>query len=250
MTSYKGFSSFALLAAMTAVLLTGCGAGDNSSTANTADQSQTIAEAGNTSDYSGKTIIGKVTKVDDNEITVSVGGGPGGGRGDKGEKPELNKNSDNTKNNNNDGSSDDNASSEDTDDTSDKQTPPELPDNNNDSQTPPDNNSDNSDIPAPPDNNSDGKNSSDKKNGNQKRENKTVTITIDNESVLQDIELSDITEGSRITVSFDDSGNVSSVAEASDKFGPGGKGERPNDNNAPNPPGKQNNNDSSEGNAM
>ena len=240
MTSYKGFSSFALLAAMTAVLLTGCGTGDNSSTANTANQSQTMAEAGNTSDYSGKTIIGKVTKVDDNEITVSVGGGPGGGRGDNGEKPELNKKSDNTKNNDNDDSSEDKASSEATDDTNDKQTPPELPDGDNT----------NSDRPAPPDNNSDDKNLSDKKNDNQKRENKTVTITIDNESVLQDIELSDITEGSRITVSFDDSGNVSSVAEASDKFGPGKKGERPNDNNAPNPPEKENDNGSSEGNEM
>ena len=124
---------------------------------------------------------------------------------------------------------------------------PASPDANSDEinrQAPPDMNSSNGDMPAPPDANSDDtnrqtppdlnnnagdndNNSSDKKQDRKTRDSKTITFTVDDESVLEDITMSDITENTRLTVSVDDNGNISKITQSSDNLGPGGKGERP-----------------------
>lgn len=228
----KRFLALTLSTALAATLLTGCGTGNTASSGNTAEQAQSSAEAGSTSDYKGSTVIGKVTAVDGNTITLSIGGGPGGPGGSQKEgkgRPDGNKGTDST---DNQSGTDTNTPPELPDNNGDNQTPPELPDNNGDNQTPPDMNSADGNTSTDSNDTNDSSSSSDKKdtdkkNADKKHESKTVTITIDDESVLNDISLSDITEGTRLTVTFDDNGNVTSVAKASEDFGPGGKGERP-----------------------
>lgn len=186
---------------LVASILTGCGNGSpDNSAVNTTDQNETTAKAESIADYKGSTFTGRVTSVDGNEITLSIGGGP---IGKMGQRPEQN--------------TDDN-----------NQTSPDMDNSNGEKPTPPDINSDNNDMQKPQESSSsDDNSSSDKKQDRKNRESKTITFTVDDESVLEDITMSDITDDTRLTVTVDDSGNISKITQSSDNMGPGGKGERP-----------------------
>lgn len=185
---------------LAASILTGCGNGSpDNSAVNTTDQNETTAKAESIADYKGSTFTGRVTSVDGNEITLSIGGGP---MGKMGQRPEQN--------------TDDN-----------NQTSPDMDNSNGEMPTPPDINSDNNDMQKPQESSSsDDNSSSDKKQDRKNRESKTITFTVDDESVLEDITMSDITDDTRLTVTVDDSGNISKITQSSDNMGPGGKGER------------------------
>lgn len=186
---------------LAASILTGCGNGSpDNSAVNTTDQNETTAKAESIADYKGSTFTGRVTSVDGNEITLSIGVGP---MGKMGQRPEQN--------------TDDN-----------NQIPPDMDKSNGEKPTPPDINSDNNDMQKPQESSSsDDNSSSDKKQDRKTRESKTITFTVEDESVLEDITMSDITENTRLTVSVDDNGNISKITQSSDNMGPGGKGERP-----------------------
>lgn len=186
---------------LAASILTGCGNGSpDNSAVNTTDQNETTAKAESIADYKGSTFTGRVTSVDGNEITLSIGGGP---MGKMGQRPEQN--------------TDDN-----------NQIPPDMDNSNGEMPTPPDINSDNNDMQKPQESSSsDDNSSSDKKQDRKNRESKTITFTVDDESVLEDITISDITDDTRLTVTVDDNGNISKITQSSDNMGPGGKGERP-----------------------
>jgi len=256
MTAKRKIAAITLSTILAASVLTGCGASNSSQTAGEADQTASAAKTANVADYKGSTFTGKVTSVDGNEITLSIGGGP---MGKMGQRPDQNTD-DNGRQKSSDADSDDanrqtppDTNSDDTN----RQAPPDMNNSNSDMpaspdadsddsnrQTPPDMNNSNGDLPAPPDadsddtnrqtppdmNNSDGdtgNNSSDKKQDRKNRESKTITFTVDDESVLEDITMSDITGDTRLTVTVDDNGNISKITQSSDNMGPGGKGERP-----------------------
>lgn len=247
MIANKKLLTLTLSTILAASLLTGCGGG---TAENTADQTQATAEAASATDYKGSTVMGKVTAVNGNEITLSIGGGPGGRKG--GMKP--GDSSDNTKPDD----SSDNAKNDDSSDDINKRNGnkrPDFPSDKNDEKITSDKSNDNNtfdtqsdkndnDNQTPPDMPSDD-------NGMKRGESKTLTITIDDESVLQDITLSDITEGTRLSVTFDDNGDIKTVSSAKD-FGPNGKGERPDNGNdrkdKPNNNSDNNKNDSNTGN--
>ena len=104
---------------------------------------------------------------------------------------------------NNAASSDGNAADTQNADTSDSNTT----EGNNDSQTPPDLSS--------------GEAPSDTDSGNST----TFTLTISDESILEDITLDDITEGTTLTITFGDDNTITSVAKSeSNSNAPGGMG--------------------------
>lgn len=175
-------------------LLTGCGGND------TAGSSQNTTSSQNTVTFENTTLTGTVTAIDGNTITLSLSGGMRMGGGRMEGMPEGNPSENN---------SGENAENSDTQ----SETPPEKPDGeaseNNGEETlelP----SDNSQQEAP-------EFSSDTVNGNST----TFTLTITDESVLQDISLSDITENSMLTITFGDDNTITSISLSSMENGNG-----------------------------
>lgn len=212
---------------LAASILTGCGNGspDNSSV-NTTDQNETTAKAESIADYKGSTFTGRVTSVDGNEITLSIGGGP---MEKMGQRPEQNTDDNNQTSPDMDNSNGEKPTPPDINsDDDNNQIPPDMDNSNGEMPTPPDINSDNNDMQKPQESSSsDDNSSSDKKQDRKTRESKTITFTVEDESVLEDITMSDITDDTRLTVTVDDSGNISKITQSSDNMGPGGKGEHP-----------------------
>ena len=212
---------------LVASILTGCGNGSpDNSAVNTTDQNETTAKAESIADYKGSTFTGRVTSVDGNEITLSIGGGP---IGKMGQRPEQNTDDNNQTSPDMDNSNGEKPTPPDINsDDDNNQIPPDIDNSNGEMPTPPDINSDNNDMQKPQESSSsDDNSSSDKKQDRKNRESKTITFTVDDESVLEDITMSDITDDTRLTVTVDDSGNISKITQSSDNMGPGGKGERP-----------------------
>lgn len=208
--------------AFVASMLGGCGTGTSSS------GSVKSSVTSNAVAFNNTTLTGTVTKVDGSTITLSLAGGMGGmmggapqgggqmpsGNGDApGNAPaDDNASSDNRAEQSNDKSSDNtDTQNADSSDSKNQQTPPEKPDGNsqdsNSQQTPPD-------LPS-------GEAPSDTDSGNST----TFTLTISDESVLEDITLDDITEGTTLTITFGDNNTITSVAKSeSNSNAPGGMG--------------------------
>ncbi|MCM1157805.1 MAG: hypothetical protein NC300_03855 [Bacteroidales bacterium] len=195
---------------LTASLLSGCGG--NSVTR----QNSSSSADSNTLRFCNTSLTGTVTAVDGNTVTLSLAGGMGGGQTPPGQPS---------------GSGDGQNPPEQPSDSSDGQTPPEQPSGSGDGQNPPEQPSDSSDGQTPPEQPSDssdgqnppeqpsgsgdGQTPPEQPSGNAGRQmggtTTAFTLTLSDDSVLQDASLSDITEGVMLTISFDDSGTISSV---------------------------------------
>lgn len=175
-------------------LLTGCTGND------TAGSSQNTTSSQNTVTFENTTLTGTVTAIDGNTITLSLSGGIRMGGGKMEGMPEGNPSENN---------SGENAENSDTQ----NETPPEKPDgeaSEDNGEETPELPSDNSQQEAP-------EFSSDTANGNST----TFTLTITDESVLQDISLSDITENSMLTITFGDDNTITSISLSSMENGNG-----------------------------
>lgn len=191
---------FGMTTAFVASMLGGCDTGTSSSGfVKSSVTSNAVA-------FNNTTLTGTVTKVDGSTITLSLAGGMGGMMGGTpqsgGQMPSGNGNAPGN------APADKNADSS---DSKDQQTPPEKPDGNsqdsNSQQTPPDLSS--------------GEAPSDTDSGNST----TFTLTISDESILEDITLDDITEGTALTITFGDDNTITSVAKSeSNSNAPGGMG--------------------------
>lgn len=208
--------------AFAASLLSGCGTGTN----NTSSVKSSVTS--NAVAFNNTTLTGTVTKVDGNTITLSLAGGMGGMMGGApqggGQMPSGNGNtpgnapadnnasSDNSNEQSNDKSSDNtDTQNADSSNSKDQQTPPEKPDgssqDSNSQQTPPD-------LP-----------SGEAPSGTDSGNSTTFTLTISDESILEDITLDDITEGTTLTITFGDDNTITSVAKSeSNSNAPGGMG--------------------------
>lgn len=208
--------------AFAASLLSGCGTGTN----NTSSVKSSVTS--NAVAFNNTTLTGTVTKVDGSTITLSLAGGMGGMMGGApqggGQMPSGNGNtpgnapadnnasSDNSAEQSNDKSSDNtDTQNADSSNSKDQQTPPEKPDgrsqDSNSQQTPPDLSS--------------GEAPSDTDSGNST----TFTLTISDESILEDITLDDIAEGTTLTITFGDDNTITSVAKSEgNSNAPGGMG--------------------------
>ncbi len=226
---------FGMTTAFAASLLGGCG----TSTSNTSSVKSSVTS--NAVAFNNTTLTGTVTKVDGSTITLSLassmggmmGGVPQGG----GQMPSGNGNAPgNTP-------ADNNTSSDNSTDSKDQQTPPDKLDgdsqDSNNQQTPPDKpdghnttdtqNTDTSDSnttaesndsQAPPD-----LPSGEALSGTDSDNSTTFTLTISDESVLEDITLDDITEGTTLTITFGDDNSITSIAKSeSNSNAPGGMG--------------------------
>ena len=226
---------FGMTTAFAASLLGGCG----TSTSNTSSVKSSVTS--NAVAFNNTTLTGTVTKVDGSTITLSLassmggmmGGVPQGG----GQMPSGNGNAPgNTP-------ADNNTSSDNSTDSKDQQTPPDKPDgdsqDSNNQQTPPDKpdghnttdtqNTDTSDSnttaesndsQTPPD-----LPSGEAPSGTDSDNSTTFTLTISDESVLEDITLDDITEGTTLTITFGDDNSITSIAKSeSNSNAPGGMG--------------------------
>ena len=191
---------FGMTTAFVASMLGGCDTGTSSS------GSVKSSVTSNAVAFNNTTLTGTVTKVDGSTITLSLAGGMGGMMGGTpqsgGQMPSGNGNAPGN------APADKNADSS---DSKDQQTPPEKPDGNsqdsNSQQTPPDLSS--------------GEAPSDTDSGNST----TFTLTISDESILEDITLDDITEGTALTITFGDDNTITSVAKSeSNSNAPGGMG--------------------------
>ncbi len=186
MHTKKKIAAVTLTAMLACSLLGGC-TKNNKDTKNTASENTAAAQL----DFSNSTLNGIVTSVDDNVITLSLNGRMNmrAGQGKGMQAPDA-----------------PSGNGEETD-----QTPPDAPSGNGEEtgQAPPD---------APSDSNGE--------MGHMNTDNtSTVTLTITNESVLQDISLSDIAEGTFLIISFGDNNQITGVAKA--EMG-GNPGENPN----------------------
>ncbi len=186
MHTKKKIAAVTLTAMLACSLLGGC-TKNNKDTTSSTSKSTAAAQL----DFSNSTLNGIVTSVDDNVITLSLNGRMNmrAGQGKGMQAPDA-----------------PSGNSGETD-----QTPPDAPSGNGGEtdQTPPD---------APSGNNGE--------MGHMNTDNtSTVTLTITDESVLQDIALSDITEGTFLTISFGDNNQITGVAKA--EMG-GNPGENPN----------------------
>lgn len=192
----KHLLSFTLSLLLAASLLTGCSGNE------TTENSQNTGTASqNTITFENTTLTGTVTAIDGNTITLSLSEGMrmGGGRMD--EMPEGNPS---------ENSSEDDAGSSDTQ----NETPPENPEgeaSDNNEQEPPESSSDTS-KQEPPEPSSDTGDSSSRT---------TFTLTLTDESVLQDISLSDITKNSMLIITFGDDNTITSIALSSTENGNG-----------------------------
>ena len=226
---------FGMTTAFAASLLGGCG----TSTSNTSSVKSSITN--NAVAFNNTTLTGTVTKVDGSTITLSLassmggmmGGAPQGG----GQMPSGNGNAPGN------APADNNTSSDNSADSKNQQTPPDKPDgdsqDSNNQQTPPDKpdgdnatdtqNTDTSDSnttaesndsQTPPD-----LPSGEAPSGTDSDNSTTFTLTISDESVLEDITLDDITEGTTLTITFGDDNSITSIAKSeSNSNAPGGMG--------------------------
>lgn len=192
----KHLLPFTLSLLLAGSLLTGCSSNE------TAENSQNTRTASqNTVTFENTTLTGTVTAIDGNTITLSLSEGMrmGGGRMDG--MPEGNPLENNSK---------DDAGSSDTQ----NEAPPEKPEgeaSDNNEQEPPESSSDTS-KQEPPEPSSDTGDSSSRT---------TFTLTLTDESVLQDISLSDITENSMLIITFGDDNTITSIALSSTENGNG-----------------------------
>lgn len=192
----KHLLSFTLSLLLAGSLLTGCSSNETSE-----NQQNTGTASQNTVTFENTTLTGTVTAIDGNTITLSLSEGMrmGGGRMDgmpEGNPPEN--------------SSEDDAGSSDTQ----NEAPPEKPEgeaSDNNEQEPPESSSDTS-KQEPPEPSSDTGDSSSRT---------TFTLTLTDESVLQDISLSDITENSMLIITFGDDNTITSIALSSTENGNG-----------------------------
>ena len=76
MTAKRKIAAITLSTILAASVLTGCGSNNTSQAAGEADQTVSAARTANVADYKGSTFTGRVTSIDGNEITLSIGGGP------------------------------------------------------------------------------------------------------------------------------------------------------------------------------
>lgn len=247
---------FGMTTAFAASLLGGCGTGTNStSSVKSSVTSNAVA-------FNNTTLTGTVTKVDGSTITLSLAGGMGGMMGGApqggGQMPSGNGNA---SSNNNTEQTDDKSDS-DSQDSNSQQTPPDKPDGNsqdsNNQQTPPDKpdgNSPSSDgqsdaannTTTSDDNTADTQNTdtsdSDTTAGNNNQtppdlpsgeapsntdsdSSTTFTLTISDESILENITLDDITDGTTLTITFGDDNTITSIAKSeSNSNAPGGMGD-------------------------
>lgn len=229
MIAKKKIAAITLSTIMAASILTGCGAGSSNSAVNETEQAESSAKTANIADYKGSTFTGRVTSINGNEITVSIGGGP---MGEMGQRPDQNSDDGNrpTPPDMNSNDVKNQASPDSNSNDSNRLTSPDMNNDDGNMPTPPEMNNDDDNRQAPPDMNSsdaNNDNSSDNRPDRKDHESKTITFTIDDESVLEDIEISDITENTRLAVTVDDNGKISKVAKSSDNMKPGDKGERP-----------------------
>lgn len=186
MQTKRKIVSIALGLILTASLLGGCGKSGGS----------------NALDFSNATLSGTITAVDGDKVTVAMSGGFGGGRmGNRGHMgaQAADNNTDTTQSAGDEG-----------------QTPPEMPESQDGQPVP---EMPNGEAPAdmqegemPNGNNATG----DAENGNTFRNmfsqgNSTFTLTITDESVLEDCTMDDITEGSFITITLGDNNTITSI---------------------------------------
>ena len=190
--------AIALSTILATSILTGCGAESTDSTVSETKQTESSAKTANVSDYKGSSFTGKVTAVNGNEITVSIGGGP------MRQRPDFDPDDDSKQTPPDFNSEDGNMP-----------TPPDFDSEDGSKQAPPDFNSEDGNMPTPPNMNSDSEsdNSSSDKPDKKEHDSKTITFTIDDESVLEDITMSDIEINSMLTISVDDSGKISKIAK-------------------------------------
>ncbi len=159
-------------------------------------------------DFSNSTIHGTVTSIDNNKITLSLTVGMNTDHIPNGSKPsepvDLPEQAAKESNNQ--------TSPEQPNRESGSQTTPEPPSDGNANQTPPeqpDNKNDNQTTPAQPNGGNDGQTPfSQSGNGST-----TFTLTINDESVLQNISFSDITEGSFLSITFDSNNTITAIAQ-------------------------------------
>ncbi len=163
----------------------------------------------NTLDFSNTTIHATVTGISDNKITLSLIG-----RISTDHIPNTNKPSE---------AAPDLPGQADGESTN--QSSPKQPDNGNDNQAPPEQSDDENGNPSPPEQADNGSGNqpspeqADNGNGNpspseQMNDNTTTfTLTITDESVLQDISLSDITEGAFLSITFGDKNTITSITQ-------------------------------------
>lgn len=190
----KHLLSFTMSLLLAGSLLTGCSSNETAE-----NQQNTGTASQNTVTFENTTLTGTVTAIDGNTITLSLSEGMrmGGGRMDgmpEGNPPENN--------------SEDDAGSSDTQ----NEAPPEKPEGEasaNNEQEPPESSSDTS-KQEPPEPSSDTGDSSSRT---------TFTLTLTDESVLQDISLSDITENSMLIITFGDDNTITSIALSSTENG-------------------------------
>lgn len=190
---------------------------------------------GNTLDFSNTTIYGTVTDVDNNKITLSLTDGMNSGRmpgdgmpsesGPKSPEQGGGENGNQTSPAQPDNGDNSQASPEKPDSGDGSQAPPEMPSDGNNNQTPPekpDGENDSQTPPAQPNGENDNQTSpAQPGSGNDspafpaQPDNSTTTfiLTITDDSVLQDITLSDITEGCLLSITFDDKNTITVIKQ-------------------------------------
>ncbi len=174
--------------ALAVSLLGGCGANIGSKTTSSGSSSANAVSFHNT------TLQGVVTAVDGNTVTLSLANGRGGipqegfqGQNESGQMPpEKTKDSPNSQ-----------GTANDTGD----QNPPEMPDKENVPQ----------DSSKSIDNTHKGEKSGNMPTGDSSMNTTTFTLIIKDESVLEDITLSDIADGTYLTITFGEDGIITSI---------------------------------------
>lgn len=204
---YRRYLALIIAATMT-IGLSACSQASSESTVSAAESAAGNAAAGKAEQASAKTVTARVDSIDGNTVNVTIGelggGAPGDGSQTPPEKPEgqTGTEADATSGTNSQTSG---------------QTPPDMPGNGTggpggNGQTPPD-------LPG---GGAGGPGSMDISSMFQASE-ETVEYTIE-ESVLNGIALSDIKEGTILTIELDESGNITKVSEASMDAMMGGPG--------------------------
>lgn len=225
--------------AFAASLLSGCGTG----TSNTSSVKSSVTS--NAVAFNNTTLTGTVTKVDGSTITLSLAGGMGGMMGGApqggGQMPSGNGNAPGNAPAENNASSDNSAEQTppnkpdgDSQDSNNQQTPPDKPDDDvqksdeqsdaaDNTATSGDNatdtqNTDTSDSNTTAENNNSQTppdlSSSEAPSDTDSSNNTTFTLTISDESILEDITLDDITEGTTLTITFGNDNSITSIAKA------------------------------------
>lgn len=206
---------------LTGSLLTGCGS-SNSTTGKAVNE--------NTIVFDNTSLTGTVTAVDGSTITLSLtsgremGGGMNGdmkGNMQQGDNP-PDQQSGNNENQIPDGNAPDNTDSNndneptDNTDNNNNNEPPDKPGNANSDNTSSD---DSSDIDGANENSGNPAEKSENLSENFEQNSTTFLLTIVDESVLQDITLSDITEGTLLTITFGNDNTITSITTTASESG-------------------------------